>query len=142
MNNCLLFTVIIAMKIAKTSIILTSLVYSVIGIMFLTSPIYWASTIDISLPTNTAIVDLQATYGGAMLSLGIFFVYCLKSKATIRFGLILQAITLGGFAFGRISGMLINGMPRPIMFYLLIAEISGVILAIFCLRQIGKTDRI
>ncbi len=126
------------MKLAKLSLILTALVYLVIGIMFLSSPIYWAASVDISLPTTTAIIDLQATYGGCMLAIGVFFLYCVKDNKLISAGLILQAISLAGFAIGRIVGIAIYGMPRPIMFYLLAAEISGVALAIYCLSQIKE----
>jgi hypothetical protein len=130
------------MKLARFSIILSALVYGAIGIMFLTSPDYWASSLDIYLPTPTAVIDLQATYGGCMIAISLFFVYCLKSPLLINIGLILQAITLGGFAFGRTFGIAVNGTPKPIMFYLLSAEIVGVLLAIYCLWQIGKTDSI
>jgi hypothetical protein len=130
------------MKLAKISIIITAAVYLIIGVMFLTSPVYWVKGVDILLPTPTAIIDLQATYGGCMFALGIFFLYTYKNLSLIRMGLILQAITLGGFAFGRFVGILMHGIPKPIIFYLFIAEISGVILAIYCLSQMSKTDKI
>lgn len=123
------------MNTAKFSIILTSLIYFVIGVMFLSAPVYWASGIDIELTSNTAIIDLQATYGGCMFALGVFFLYCLKNSQLIRVGLVLQAITLGGFAIGRVIGILMNGVPKPVIFYLMIAEISGILLAIYCLWQ-------
>ncbi len=123
------------MNLVKFSIIITAVIFLVIGLMFLTSPVYWASSVDISLNSTTAIIDFQATYGGCMFAIGIFFLYCLRKSELIRIGLILQAITLGGFAFGRIVGVFSNGIPKPIIFYLLAAEISGVLLAIFCLSK-------
>jgi hypothetical protein len=126
------------MNLAKFSIFLTACVYCVIGMMFLISPVYWAKGIDIEPLTPTAIIDLQATYGGCMLALGVFFIYCLKNAGLIRVGLILQAITLGGFGVGRILGIAVYGMPRPVLFYLLAAEVSGVLLAIYCLSQLKE----
>lgn len=123
------------MKLAKISIIITAIIYLIIGLMFLTSPVYWIKGVDILLPTPTAIIDLQATYGGCMFTLGIFFLYILKNSSLIRIGLILQALTLGGFAFGRIVGIFMHGVPKTIMFYLLVAEISGLVLAVFCLSK-------
>lgn len=130
------------MKLAKFSLILTALVYLAIGIIFLVDPVYWASSLDISLPTKTAIIDLRATYGGCMLALGVFFLYSIKSRLFIRTGLVLQALTFAGFGLSRAAGIFIDGTPRPIMFYLLIAEICGFGLAVYCLWQIGKTDKI
>jgi hypothetical protein len=130
------------MRLAKFSVFTTALIYLIIGLMFLIAPLYFIGGIDILLPTPTAIIDLQATYGGCMLSIGIFLLYCLKNQVLFKTGLIFQALSLSGFAFGRILGLIIYGFPKPIIFYLLVAEISGVILAIYCLWQIGKTDKI
>ncbi len=126
------------MKLAKVSIIITAIVYLIIGLMFLIAPVRFVEGIDISLNSPTAIIDLQATYGGCMFALGIFFLYILKNLILIRVGLVLQILTLGGFAFGRILGILIHGVPKPIIFYLLVAEISGLALAVYCLSKIEE----
>lgn len=130
------------MKLAKISIAVTAAVYLIIGIMFLTAPVYWAEGVDITLPTPTAVIDLQATYGGCMAGLGVFFLYCLRNEASIRTGLVLQALTLGGFALSRVLGIVLYGRPEPLIYYLLVSEAGGVLLALYCLRRTAKTDRI
>ena len=130
------------MKLAKISVVITALVYLIIGLMFLTVPNYWVSDIDIVLNSPTAVMDVRATYGGCMFAIGVFLVYWSTDLKNIRIGLIFQAISLAGFAFGRVLGFFVDGIPKPIMFYLLLAEISGIILAVYCLRHIEKENKI
>ena len=130
------------MPIAKISLILTAIVYLAIGIIFLVDPIYWASSLDISLPTPTAIIDLRATYGGYMFAIAVFLFYCLRNSELMKVGLIFQVISFAGFGLSRFAGILIGGHPRAIMYYLLIAEILGFALGIFGLWQLSKTAKI
>lgn len=128
------------MQLAKFSIFITILIYLIIGIWCLFAPIQTSSGVDIQLPTTTAIVDFRATYGGLLVGIGIFFIVCLKDTY-IRLGLILQALSLGGLAFGRIVGLILDGMPKPLLIYFLIAEIGAVILAIFAIRSLRRNRR-
>lgn len=121
---------------------MTAIVYLAIGIIFLVDPVYWASSIDISLPTTTAIIDLRATYGGCMFAIAVFLFYCLKSSNLLKAGLIFQLISFAGFGLSRFAGILIDGPPRAIMYYLLIAEIFGFLLGVLGLWQLGKTAKI
>ncbi len=130
------------MKLARFSIFLTAAAYGAIGLIFLVDPVYWGSTVDISLPTPTAIIDLRATYGGCMFAIAIFFIYSLKNSSLIRAGLIFQAISLGGFGLARLVGILMTPPSRGIMYYLLAAEVFGASLAVYCLSRLGKTDNI
>lgn len=130
------------MKLAKFSLILTAVVYAAIGVIFLADPVYWASSLDIVLPTPTAIIDFRATYGGCMFAIAVFFVYCLKDSKRIRVGLVFQAISLAGFGLTRGFGIILNPNSRPVNYYLLAAEVFGVVLAVFCLSRLGKTDNI
>jgi len=130
------------MPIAKISVALTAIVYLAIGIIFLADPIYWGSSVDISLPTPTAIIDLRATYGGCMFAIAVFLFYCLKNSTLLKAGLIFQIISFAGFGLSRFAGILLDGPPRAIMYYLLIAEIFGFILGVFGLWQLSKTAKI
>jgi len=130
------------MRISRFSILLAAIAYAAIGLIFLIDPVYWGSSVDISLPTPTAIIDLRATYGGCMLAIAIFLAYCLANSRLIRVGLIFQAISLGGFGLARLAGIIMNPPTRGIMYYLLLAEIFGVALAVYCLSRLPKTDNI
>lgn len=125
------------MPLARISIFLTILIYLIIGVWCLVAPIQTSSGVEISLPTTTAIIDFRATYGGLLLGIGIFFIICLK-ETYIRMGLILQALSLGGLAFGRVVGLILDGLPKPLLIYFLIAEIAGVVLAVFAFWRLDK----
>ena len=128
------------MQLAKFSIFITILIYLIIGVWCLVAPIQTSSGVEISLPTTTAIVDFRATYGGLLIGIGVFFIVCLKDTY-IRLGLILQALSLGGLAFGRIVGLFLDGMPNPLLIYFLIAEVAAVILAMFAIRSLRRNRR-
>ena len=130
------------MGLARFSVALTAAVYLAIGVIFLIDPVYWGASVDISLPTNTAIIDLRATYGGCMFAIGIFLLYCLKNAALLKIGLIFQAVSLAGFGLSRLAGIIGSPPARGIMYYLLLAEIVGVGLALVCLSRLRKTDNI
>jgi hypothetical protein len=125
-------------NLARILTIISVLIFGGIGFACLFFPVQVAAGIDISLPTPTAIIDFRATYGGFLLGLGLFFIYCLFNKTFLRVGLIVQAVSLGGFAFGRIVGLALDGTPKTILIYFLIAEIIGCILAIYAFMQISK----
>jgi Domain of unknown function (DUF4345) len=128
------------MQLAKFSIFISILIYLIIGLWCLAAPIQTSSGIDIQLPTPTAIIDFRATYGGLLVGIGIFFIVCLK-EAYLKIGLILQALSLGGLAFGRIVGIILDGMPRPLLIYFLVAEIAAVILAMFAFQRLTRNRR-
>ncbi len=121
---------------AKVFILISALIFGGIGFACLFFPAKTASGLDIELKSVTAIIDFRATYGGFLIGLGIFFVVSLFSENFVRPALYAQALSLGGFAFGRIVGLLLDGMPKPMLIYFLIAEIGGVILAVYCLWKI------
>lgn len=127
------------MKLARVLTFISALVFGGIGFVCLFFPVQVATGLDMSLTTPTAIIDFRATYGGFLLGLGLFFLYCLFNKIFLRVGLILQAISLGGFALGRIVGLTLDGMPKMILIYFLIAEVIGSILAIYAFKQINNS---
>jgi hypothetical protein len=125
------------MPLARFSIFLTILIYLIIGFWCLLAPVQTSSGVEIQLPTTTALVDFRATYGGMLVGIGIFFIICLK-ETYIRLGLNLQSLSLGGLAFGRLVGLALDGMPKPLIIYFLIAEIAAVILAVVALWRLEK----
>lgn len=126
------------MNLARVLTFISALVFGGIGFVCLFFPVQVATGLDMSLTTPTAIIDFRATYGGFLIGLGFFFVYCFFNKTFLRVGLIVQALSLGGFALGRMVGLALDGMPKMILVYLLIAEIIGSILAIYAFKQINE----
>jgi hypothetical protein len=123
------------MSIGRFSIILSAIVFGGFGIAFLLFPLFMASVVGIELPTPSALIDFRATYGGFEIGLAIFFAICAFREEWIRPALAAQAVSLGGFAFGRIIGLTLDGAPQTIIYYLLIAECAGCGIGLFALMK-------
>ena len=130
------------MKLERILTFVSILIFGGIGLACLFFPVEMAKGVDISLTTVTAVVDFRATYGGFLVGLALFFVFCLFNKNYLPVGLIVQAVALGGFAFGRIIGIALDGMPKMILVYFLIAEIIGSALAIFAYLKISNSKHL
>ncbi|MBM4259491.1 MAG: DUF4345 domain-containing protein [Deltaproteobacteria bacterium] len=127
------------MTIERLSLILSALVFGSFGFAFLFWPTTMAGFVDIELSTPTAIVDFQATYGGLELGLAIFFAYCAVSHRWVHPALLLQVLSLGGLAFGRVVGISQGESTQPIILWLLLAEVSGCALGLFALTRTTPT---
>ncbi len=123
------------MTIGRISLILSALVFGAFGLAFLLWPTAMAGLVDITLPTSTAIIDFQATYGGLEIGLAMFFAYCATTNRLIHPALLVQALSLGGLALGRIIGLLQAGPAQPLIYWLLLAELSGCALGVFALKR-------
>jgi len=123
------------MSIGRFSIILSAVVFGGFGVAFLFFPIFLASMVGIELTSPSAEIDFRATYGGLEIGLAVFFAICALREPWIRPGLVAQAVSLGGFAFGRIIGLILDGTPQPIIYYLLLAECAGCVLGLFALAK-------
>ncbi|MDQ3712128.1 MAG: DUF4345 domain-containing protein [Acidobacteriota bacterium] len=121
------------MSIGRFSVTLSAIVFGGFGVAFLFFPLFMASIVSIELPTPSAVIDFRATYGGLEIGLAGFFTICALRDSWLRLGLVAQTVSLGGFAFGRIIGLILDGTPQPIIYYLLVAECAGCVLGLYAL---------
>lgn len=128
------------MSIGRFSIILSVIVFGSFGVAFLLFPLFMASIVGIELPTPSAVIDFRATYGGLEIGLAVFLAICAFKESWIRPGLVAQAASLGGFAVGRIIGLILDGTPQPIIYYLLVAESAGCVLGLFALAKESRVN--
>ena len=82
--------------------------------------------------------DVRATYGGLELGFGILLVLCALRREWIRPGLWALALSTGGFAIGRLTGLLVEGTINNFMLVFLVIEIVVTLLAVFVLRRAGN----
>jgi len=127
------------MSIGRFSIVISAVVFGGFGVAFLLFPSFMASAVGIELLTPSAAIDFRATYGGLEIGLAAFFAICASKKSWIHPGLVAQAVSLGGFAFGRIVGLILDGTPHPVIYYLLVAECAGCALGLFALAKDGSS---
>jgi uncharacterized membrane protein len=79
--------------------------------------------IGIRLTTAEAVIDVRATYGGLELGLCFFLFIAQGRPHWHRGALLLSALTIGGFGFGRLTGILLAGESTPLMWFFLGIEV-------------------
>jgi Domain of unknown function (DUF4345) len=130
------------MSLGRISLSLSASVFGAFGLAFLSSPTTMAGRVDITLPTPTAIIDCQAIYGGLEIGLAVFFAYCAAVNRWLHPALLVQTLSLGCSALGRLVGILQAGSAQPLIYWLLVAELSGSALGVFTLkREAASQDR-
>ena len=123
------------MRLARYLVFASALIFIVVGAGFLLIPRQYANILEISLPTAVARTDVRATYGGLELGFGIFLVLCVVRREWIRPGLWALALGTGGFATGRLVGLVAEGTINNFMLFFLMLELAVTLLAVFLLRR-------
>lgn len=88
-----------------------------------------ASAVGFELPSAAAIVEIKATYGGLMLALAAFLVWC-DIKDYKAHALVFLALMYIGFAGGRLIGILSNKAWNQTLFWYLLFEIIALLITI------------
>ena len=123
------------MKLARSLVFASALIFVVVGAGFLLIPRQLGGVLELSLPTAMARTDVRATYGGLELGFGIFLILCVVRREWIRPGLWALALTVGGFAIGRVVGFVAEGTINNFMLFFLVLELAVALLALFLLRR-------
>jgi uncharacterized membrane protein len=123
------------MKLARSLVFASALIFVVVGAGFLLIPKRYGDVLEISLPTPMARTDVRATYGGLELGFGIFLILCVVRREWMRPGLWALALTVGGFAAGRLVGFVAEGTINNFMLFFLVLELAVALLALFLLRR-------
>jgi len=124
------------MKLARSLLFASALIFVVVGAGFLLIPKQFGDLLELSLPTAMARTDVRATYGGLELGFGIFLILCVVRREWIRPGLWALALTVGGFATGRLVGFVAEGTINNFMLFFLVLELAVALLAVFLLRRV------
>lgn len=114
---------------------ITGLVFAAIGVGFLVTPVSWAESVEILVPTAMARTDLRATYGGFDLAFGVYLWMCATRPAWHQPGLMAAALALAGFGLSRLAGFLLEGSLDPFMWTLLAVELPGAALCAWLYRR-------
>src|SRR3954451_15022321 len=121
---------------ARILLLASAAIFIGVGTVFLINPAPYAAVLEIAAPTAMARMDLRATYGGLELGFGIFLVICVLKRDWIRPGLVGLALATGGFACGRLVGLLAERTISGIMLTFLILEIVVTLAAMLALRRL------
>lgn len=105
---------------------LMGLAFCKVGIETFINPQAVLDSVGIELNNPSALSSMRSVYGGLHFTFGLFCFYAIwKDHAT---ALKLLSLYTTGFVIGRISGILVDGMPNEFVSTWLITEtISGLI---------------
>ncbi len=125
------------MALARIILIVTAVLFAVIGIGFLWAPTSWARAVDVVVTTPMGRTDVRATYGGFVLAFGVFLAVAAALPELARPGLLACGLALAGFAVGRALGLVAEGMLSGLMTTFLIVEVVGAVLSFYAYARLG-----
>lgn len=105
-----------------------------VGALHLVAPQMMMEAPAIQLTTVNHRHVIRAAYGGAYLGIAALFLLGLFREALRPFALIAVAVLFGGFAFGRLVSIALDGVPVGLYLAVLAFEVTFAILAISALR--------
>lgn len=111
--------------IARFYLGLCAVVFLGLGIALLFWPVEILKSVEVTFSTTTAFADIRADYGGCILGIGVFLGWCSSKAPLIRTGLLCTGFTFSGYVVGRLLSLVLDGMPKPIIFTLMIVEVLG-----------------
>lgn len=107
----------------------------VVGALHLLAPQMMMQEPGIVLSTVNHMHVIRAAYGGAYLGMAALFLMAAVGWVDRRTGLLAVVVIFGGFALGRVLSMALDGLPVPLYFGVLSAELFFAACAVWALRQ-------
>jgi hypothetical protein len=116
-------------RIAQVFLGLMGFAFCKTGLQALLDPQSVLENVGIVLSNASAISSMRAVYGGMHLVFGLFCFYGIFANRSIP--LTLVALYTTGFTIGRVSGIIVDGMPNEFVLTWLTTEVvCGVIAAV------------
>ena len=123
----------------KSLIYVAGSVFLVYGLLFAAFPNQLLRlTVDGSVTSTSALIDIRATYGGMSVAAGVILLMQGQSS-NHKAGLLTVLILMIGMAVGRSIGLYVDGDANLVMYVYLLLEVVVAILALSLLR---RTDRV
>ena len=122
-------------------LLLLGLVWIAFGVLGLIAPVMILGAVGLDIGTADALAEARATYGGAQIGLGLFFVYCARADGLQRTGLIALALVAAGFGLARSFGIVVDGARGGMTWFALATEVTAVALAWIALARGSATPQ-
>lgn len=103
---------------------LSAATFAWIGIYFLVLPHEAAAAIDLQLETDTALTDVQATYGGMVLGATFLWIWAALKPERYVAGLWAMVFIYSGLALGRLVAIGGGASPSRLIWIFLAIEVA------------------
>jgi hypothetical protein len=114
---------------------LSAATFAWIGIYFLVLPHEAAAAIDLHLGTDTALADVQATYGGMVLGVAFLWIWTALKPERYAAGLWAMVFIYGGLALGRLVAIGGGAQPDRLIWIFLAIEVAVTAISLGLLRR-------
>ena len=118
---------------SKIYLSLVALAFIGTGAFGLSSPQALTDYVGTTLTSVDGFNETRGLYGGVHLMVGLLLMFAAFNKALHRIGLLLALTFLGGYVFGRLASISLDGMPGSTVFLWLGVEAVGSTIALFLL---------
>lgn len=126
------------MSVGKVLVYVTAAVFVVYGVGFVFAPAVLSELVTGSVPdTTSAMIDMRATYGGALTAIGALLGLLASNDLWLKPGLLGVVFAMLGMASGRAYGMLVDGSPNLMMWVFLALELVVAAAAMAALKKTG-----
>jgi hypothetical protein len=114
------------MKVQKTTLIFYIAGFFIFGIPAIVVPEWFSQALGYNLTLKGSLMEFIAAYGGLIIGVGIYLLYCLKTN--IKSGLVAVLIVMGSLFLGRIIGYGIEREINQVQLVFLGIEIFTIVL--------------
>jgi hypothetical protein len=116
------------MNFPRGVLLVNALIFAAVGVWGFAAPAHMLSLVEVEIPTQTAVADARAQYGGFSLGTGVFLLVCVVRKEWTAAGLAAGTFTLALFALARGLSAAVDGPVKPLIFALMGSEAAGAVL--------------
>lgn len=115
-------------RISQFFLALMALAFCKVGLEALFTPQAVLANVGITLDNTSALSSMRAVYGGLHLAFGIFCLWGIfkNTKAPLT----LLALYTSGFVIGRVTSIMIDGMPNDFVITWLFTELFSLVVSI------------
>jgi hypothetical protein len=115
-------------RISQFFLALMALAFCKVGLEALFTPHTVLANVGITLDNTSALSSMRAVYGGLHLAFGIFCLWGLFKKVSAP--LILIALYTTGFVIGRVTSIIMDGIPNEFVITWLFTELFSLIVSV------------
>lgn len=112
------------MNFLKITLTFYAVCFFLFGIPAIVAPEWFSETLGYKLASKGALMEFIAAYGGLIIGIGIYLIYCLKTN--VISGLVAVLIVMGSLFLGRVIGYGVESEISNVQVIFLIIELTTI----------------